>query len=115
MKADEREDATPMDDQGDARALRRDPVAGDAHGDGELLPGPLHDLGARGDGAPLGGGTPAGARPAVPRDRGASRRVDDDRDARRTLASPRRRGLPDGTRPRALIKIAAPVKGRLRE
>src|SRR3954452_17421820 len=100
MEADEREDATSMDDQGDASALRRDPVAGDAGGDGELLPGPVHDLGARGDGAPLGGGAPRGAGAAVPGDRAANRSVDDDGDAGRALAAPRRGRLPGGARPR---------------
>src|SRR3954453_4180309 len=115
-----------MADQGDARALRRDPVAGDAGGDGELLPGPVHDLGARGDGAPLGGGASRGAGPAVPGDRGASRSVDDDGDAGRALAAPRRGRLPGGTRPLGsavgpapasarTLRVAVPVKGRLRE
>src|SRR3954454_16367404 len=115
-----------MADQGDARALRRDPVAGDAGGDGELLPRPVHDLGARGDGAPLGGGASRGAGPAVPGDRGANRSVDDDGDAGRALAAPRRGRLPGGTRPLGsavgpapasarTLRVAVPVKGRLRE
>src|SRR3954451_7215750 len=115
-----------MADQGDARALRRDPVAGDAGGDGELLPRPVHDLGARGDGAPLGGGASRGAGAAVPRDRGANRSVDDDGDAGRALAAPRRGRLPGGARPRGraigsaqrgagTLRVAVPVKGRLRE
>src|SRR3954451_8001084 len=115
-----------MADQGDARALRRDPVAGDAGGDGELLPRPVHDLGARGDGAPLGGGASRGAGPAVPGGRGANRSVDDDGGAGRALAAPRRGRLPGGTRPLGsavgpapasarTLRVAVPVKGRLRE
>src|SRR3954452_11358265 len=115
-----------MADQGDARALRRDPVAGDAGGDGELLPRPVHDLGARGDGAPLGGGASRGAGSSVPGDRGANRSLDDDGDAGRALAAPRRGRLPGGTRPLGsavgpapasarTLRVAVPVKGRLRE
>src|SRR5437763_8218557 len=115
MRTYESEDATPLADEGNARALRRDPVPGDAGGDGELLPGSLHAVGAGGDGAPLGGGAPAGAGAPVPGGRGADRRVDDDGDPRGALAAPRRGRLPLGARPRNLLRVAVPVKGRLRE
>src|SRR6185312_11814889 len=84
-------------------------------GRGAVLPGPVHDLGARGDGAPLGGGAAARAGAAVPGDRGANGRVDDDRDARGPLAAPRRGRLPAGARPSGDLKVALPAKGRLRE
>src|SRR5579871_5858794 len=109
------ERATSMADQGDARALRRDPAAGDAGGDGGVLPGSVHALGARGDGAPLAGGAPAGAGPAVRGDRGANGGVDDDGDARGALAAPRGGRLPDGARPNGQLRVALPAKGRLRE
>src|SRR3954452_6713545 len=126
MRTDESEDATPVADQGDARALRRDSLPGDARGGGELLPGPVHAVGARGDGAPLGGGAPAGAGAAVPGDSGTDRRLDDDGDARGALASARGGRLPGGPRPRGLLsarpegsartlRVAVPAKGRLRE
>src|SRR5919201_6869892 len=70
---------------------------------------------ALGDGASLGGGAPARARPAVPGDRRANGRVDDDRDAGRPLAAPRGGRLPAGARSRGLLRLALPVKGRLRE
>src|SRR5690242_17510556 len=112
MKEDDgRAEPTPMGDQGDARALRRDPVAGEQEGRGAVLPGPLHDLGARGDGAPLGSGTAPGAGPAVPRDRGANGRVDDDRHARGALAASWRGRLPAGARPSGDLKVALPAKG----
>src|SRR3954469_10270192 len=126
MRTDESEDATPVADQGDARGLRRDSLPGDARGGGELLPGPVHAVGARGDGAPLGGGAPAGAGAAVPGDSGTDRRLDDDGDARGALASARGGRLPGSPRPRRLLsarpegaarklRVAVPAKGRLRE
>src|SRR5438094_2798331 len=106
---------TPMGDQGDAKALRRDRVAADTRGDGALLPGPLHPLGAGGDGPSLGGGAPAGAGAAVPGDRRANGRVDDDGDTSGALAARRRGRLPAGARSRELLRVALPAKGRLRE
>src|SRR5262245_21016416 len=126
MRTHESEDTTPVADQGDAKALRRDSLPGDARGDGELLPGSLHALGARGDGASLGGGAPAEAGAPVRGDRRADRRVDDDRDPRRALAEARRGRLSLGSRPSGLLRhgpegsagklrVAVPAKGRLRE
>src|SRR6059058_3600285 len=115
MRTHGREDSTPVGDEGDARALRRDPVAGDAAGARGLPPGPMHALRARGDGAPLGGGAPARERAPVPGDRGANGRVDDDGDARRPLAAARRGRLSNGAGPRGLLRVALPAKGRLRE
>src|SRR3954462_39278 len=106
---------TPVGDEGDAKALRGDSRAREQGGRGAVLPGSVHALGARGDGAPLGGGAPAGAGAAVPGDRGANGRVDDDRDPRRALAAPRRGRLPAGARPNGLLRVAVPVKGRLRD
>src|SRR3954454_24396828 len=106
---------TPMGDQGDAKALRGDSGAREQGGRGTVLPGPVHALGARGDGAPLGSGAPAGAGAAVPGDRGANGRIDDDRDSRGALAAPRRGRLPAGARPNGLLRVAVPVKGRLRD
>src|SRR6478752_4933679 len=106
---------TPMGDQGDARTLQGDPGAREQGGRGTVLPGSVHAVGARGDGAPLGGGAPAGAGAALSGDRGANGRVDDDGDTRGALAAPRRRRLPAGARPNGLLRVAVPVKGRLRD
>src|SRR4051794_2459474 len=102
-----------MADERDATALRGDPLAGVAGGDGGVLPGPVHALGARGDGAPVAGGAPAGAGAALPGDRREDGRIDDDRDAGRPLAASRRGRLPGGAG--SLLKVAVPAKGRLRE
>src|SRR5581483_1304429 len=104
---------------GDRRPLRRDPQPEDAYGADRVPAGPLHALGARGDGAPLGGGPAAGQGPSVHGDRGEDRGLDDDRDAGRALAAPRRGRLPAGARSREArggrLTIAVPVKGRLRD
>src|SRR6478752_515905 len=116
MKArDGRAEPTPVGDQGDAKALRGDSRAREQGGGGAVLPGSVHAVGARGDGAPLGGGAPAGAGTSLPGDRGANGRVDDDGDTRGALAAPRRRRLPAGARPNGLLRVAVPVKGRLRD
>ena len=89
-----------------------------------LPAGSVHALGAGGDGAPLGRGAAAGRGPAVPRGRAADGRVDDDGDAGRALAAPRRGRLPLGAgpprppehrRPRqgpAARAVVAPARGR---
>src|SRR5690348_14700877 len=110
-----RPEPTSVANQGDAGALWSDRDAADAAGAGGVLPGPVHDLRAGGDGAPLAGGTPAGTRPAVPRDRRANGRVDHDGDAGRALAPARRGRLQGSAQPRGLLRVALPVKGRLRE
>src|SRR4051812_3660755 len=112
---DGRTEPTPVGDEGDARALRGDSRAREQGGRGTLLPGPVHAVGARGDGAPLGGGAPAGAGAAVPGDRRADGSVDDDRHAGGALAAPRRGRLPARARPNDLLRVAVPVKGRLRD
>src|SRR5438477_7651543 len=104
-----------MGNQGDAKALRRDRVAEDTRGGGAVLPGSLHPLGAGGDGPPLGSRAPARTRVAVPGDRRANGRVDDNGDAGGPLAAPRRGWLPVGAGARGLLRLALPVKGRLRE
>src|SRR3954468_9299554 len=111
---------TYMADTGNDGALRGDREPGVAGGGGDLLPGSLHARGAGGDGAPLGGGAAPGAGAAVPGDLAADGRVDDDRDAGRALAAPRRGRLSPGARPDRggdvdRLTIAVPVKGRLRE
>src|SRR4051794_13748608 len=115
MTADGDQEPTPVGDEGNARALRRDPVAEEQGGGGSVLPGPLHDLGAGGDGAPLASGAARGEGPAVSGDRGANGRVDDDGDARRALAAPRRGRVPLGARSLDILRVAVPAKGRLRE
>src|SRR5947209_5896029 len=115
MATDGNQEPTPMGNEGNARALRRDPLAGEQGGDGSVLPGPLHDLGAGGAGAPLAGGTAPGAGAALPGDRGANGSVDDDGDARGALAAPRRGRLSRSARPLGLLRVAVPAKGRLRD
>src|SRR5476649_201615 len=109
------QEPTHMAHEGNARALRRDADAGEPLGSGGVLPGPLHPVGAGGDGPSLAGGTPAGAGPAVSGDSGAHARLDDDRDARGVLAQARRRRVSAGARPLGLLRVAVPAKGRLRE
>src|SRR3984957_18238635 len=104
----------------DAGALGGDPRAGVARGGRALPPRPLHDRGAGGADAPLGGGTAARRGPSLHGGGAQDARLDDDGDAGRALASPRRGRLPARARPaegRELerLKIAVPVKGRLRE
>src|SRR5436309_651532 len=106
MRTYESEDATSMADQGNGGGLRRDPLAGDPRGGGELLPGSLHAVGARGDGTPLGGGAAGGPGTAVPGDRQADGRLDDDGDPRGALAAPRRGRLPLG----AAVPEESPVR-----
>src|SRR5579862_2675331 len=116
---DGRESATHMGNETDARGLRRDPVIGVAGGGRVVLPGSLHDVRAGSDGAPLGSGSAARAGLAIPGDRPEDARLDDDRDARGALAEARRRRLQARARPQEgrtqLLKVAVPVKGRLRE
>src|SRR5437764_9389521 len=117
---DGREGTTSVAYAGDERSRRRDAQPEDASGARGLPPRPLHARGAGGDGAPLGGGAGAGSRSAVPGSGGEDRRVDDDGDAGRALASPRRGRLPRGARsPQerddGRLRIAVPAKGRLRE
>src|SRR4029077_6562713 len=90
-------------------------VVGVEAGDGGVLPGPLHALGAGGDGASLASGPPAGAGPAVSGDRREDGRVDDDGHAGGALAAPRRGRLSHSARPLGLLRVAVPAKGRLRE
>src|SRR6185437_9759343 len=117
-ESDGRTGATRMADEGAEGALRRAALTGVARGAGAVPAGPVHALGARGDGAPVGGGPARGAGAAVPGDRAADGRLDDDGDAGRALAEPRRGRLPARARPDAgdgRLTIAVPVKGRLRE
>src|SRR5581483_10972702 len=109
------QEPTPVAHRGDGGALRRDQVAADARGSRALPQGSVHALGAGGDGPPLAGGAAPGRGAAVPRDRAANGSLDDDRDARGALAAPRRGRVSPGARARDLLKVALPVKGRLRE
>src|SRR5262245_50024866 len=95
-RGDGRPRTTYMADAGDGGALRGDREARVAGGGGDLLPGSLHARRVGGDGASLGGRPAAGARAAVRRDRTADGGLDDDRDAGRALAPPRRGRLPAG-------------------
>src|SRR6516225_48703 len=106
---------TPMAHAGDGGALRRGEGTADALRGRALSARSMHALGARGDGAPLAGGTPARPGASVPGDLGANGRVDNDGDARGALAPARRGRVPAGARPRGLLKVALPVKGRLRD
>src|SRR5437764_10860439 len=99
----------------DARAVPDDRGAGDEGRGGAILPGSLHARGAGGDGASLAGSTPARAGSAVPGDRGANGSLDDDGDAGGALATARRGRLSASARPLGLLRVAVPVKGRLRE
>src|SRR5437764_4384321 len=115
----DREDATPMGNPRDDRALRRvlEPQVEAAAGD--LPAGSLHAWGAGGNGPSLEGRTAGAPGGAVHRDRGADRGVDRDRDARGPLAEPRRGRLPhrdrQGQEGGDRLTIAVPVKGRLRD
>src|SRR3954453_22081384 len=114
-KRDGGTEPTPMGDQGDAKALRGDPRAREQGGRRAVLPGPVHVVGAGGDGAPLGSRAAARAGASLPGDRRANGSVDDDRDSRGALAAPRRGRLPARARPNDLLRVAVPVKGRLRD
>src|SRR5579884_874582 len=111
--------ATRVADEGVDAALRRDPLAEVEGRPGALLPGPVHGRRARGDGAPLGGGSPRGRGGALRGDLGADGSVDDDRDAGVALAAPRRRQLLARARSakagEVRLTVAVPVKGRLRD
>src|SRR5712692_4025058 len=115
-----RQRTTYMADPRDDTALPGDAVAGDPGGDRMVPSGSLHARGAGGDGAPVGGGAPGRPRAAVHRDRGQDGGLDDDGDAGAALASPRRGRLSRGARAAERsdddrLRIAVPVKGRLRE
>src|SRR5579862_2546846 len=104
-----------MEDQRAERAVGRDPRAAVAGRGGAVPAGPLHDRGARGDGAPLGGGSARRPGLAVPGGGAEDARVDDDGDAGRTLAATRRGRLSPGARPPEgrdidRLTIAVPVK-----
>src|SRR3954466_4544213 len=105
----------------DDPALRGDPLAPDGGGGSRILPGPVHAVGAGGADAPLAGGAAGGSRPALPGDRGARGRLEDGGDARGALAAPRRGRVPAGARAYGLpqrsdrLRVAVPVKGRLRD
>src|SRR3954449_2951617 len=112
---------THMANDRDGRSLRSDPLAQDERGGSGVLPRPLHAVGVGGDGAPRAGGAPGGRGTAVPGGREPDGRVDDDGDAGGALAAPRGGRLPAGARAHGAalrsdrLKIAVPVKGRLRE
>src|SRR6478672_9512374 len=110
---------TPMDDARDVRALRRPPLDEEGGGAGGVPAGPLHAVGAGGDGSPLAGGQAGGPGPAVPGGGREDGSLDGDRDAGGALAQPRRRRLSAGARPGEAgserLTIAVPVKGRLRD
>src|SRR5688500_63185 len=82
-----------------------------------LLSRSLHALRARGNGTPLAGREAGRPGPALPGGGEAGPRVDDNGDARRPLVTARAGRLParDRPDPEARLRIALPVKGRLRE
>src|SRR5579862_2082897 len=109
-----RQEPTSMADQGDARSLRDPALVRDAGGAGALPGGSLHAVGAGDAGAPVAGGEARRPGSAVRRGGAENGRIDGDGDARGALAASRRGRLQDRARP-ALLKVAVPVKGRLRD
>src|SRR5688500_3243001 len=111
-----------MANQRDRRSLGGDSQPPNAGRGAAVLPGPLHAAGDRGDDAPLAGGAVAGSGPPVSRSRRADRRLDDDGDTGRTVASAWGGRVPAGARSASSqdtasrrLTIAIPSKGRLRE
>jgi ATP phosphoribosyltransferase len=106
---------------GDQRPVRDNCILEDGGGGGAVPTGSLHALGAGGDGAPVAGGAARGRGEAVPGDLEDDRRLDGDGDEGGALAALRGSRVPLGARsPEAEVeadrlRIAIPVKGRLRE
>src|SRR3954447_4394699 len=106
---------------GDERVVRGDRQPTDGGRGGAVPAGSVHALGARGDDAPLAGGAAGGRGSAVPRGVAGDGRLDGDGDARGALAPVRGGRLPLGAGSaeaegeQDLLRIAIPVKGRLRE
>src|SRR3954467_14857750 len=104
---------------GDQRSAADDRLPEDGGGGGAIPAGPVHDLGARGDGAPLARGAAGGRGATIPGGREGDGRVDGDGDAGGALAEVRRGRVPLVARPaeatQDLLRIAIPAKGRLRE
>src|SRR4051794_10431907 len=106
---------------GNRRLVANDRLLEVGGGSGAILPGPLHDLGARGDVAPLARGAAGRRGRALPGGFEGDGRVDGDGDAGGPLAEVRGGRLPLGARaaetPREQdrLRIAIPAKGRLRE
>src|SRR5436305_8769149 len=108
-----------MADARDDRALRGDSHPEITGGAGVVPAGPLHAVGAGGDGTPVGGRAAGRPGAAVPRDRRADGRLDGDRDKGGALAPPRRGRLSararQGETDSDRLTIAVPVTGRLRD
>src|SRR3954471_21615157 len=110
-----------MANPGDERAVRGDREPTDGGRGGAVPAGPVHAVGARGDGASVAGGAARGRGSAVPRGVAGDRRLDGDGDARGALAPVRGGRVPLGVGSaeaegeQDLLRIAIPVKGRLRE
>src|SRR6266540_4339953 len=105
---------------GDERAVPGDLFVGVAAGGAAVPPRSLHTERAGSDGASLAGRAAAGSRAAVPEDRRADARLDDDRDPRGALAALRGGRLSPAARPvedrdEDRLRVAVPAKGRLRE
>src|SRR4051794_32405842 len=104
---------------GNQRSAADDPRPEDGRGGGAIPAGPVHDLGARGDVAPLARGAAGGRGATLPGGRADDRGLDGDGDAGRPLAEVRGGRLPLAARPAEApqdhLKIAIPAKGRLRE
>src|SRR5579862_8218459 len=103
-----------MADEGDARSLRDAARVRDAGGAGALPEGSLHAVGAGDAGAPVAGGEARRPGSAVRRGGAENGRIDGDGDARGALAALRRGRVSARPRP-SLLRVAVPVKGRLRE
>src|SRR5579862_7413102 len=109
-----RQEPTSMADQGDARSLRDPALVRDAGGAGALPEGSLHAVGAGDAGAPVAGGEARRPGPAVRGGGAENGRIDGDGDARGALAA-LRRGRVSARARSSLLRVAVPVKGRLRE
>src|SRR4051812_30850687 len=106
-----------MADETAPGSLRDDRLTPD-HGRGGALPArSLHEVGARRNGAQVGGRAAPERGPALPRGGEAIARLDDDGDAGGAMAPERRGRLFAGTSPspQGRLRIAVPSKGRLRE
>src|SRR6516225_11720455 len=114
LTRDGNREPTPMAYEGDGGALRGDPLDQDARRAGVVPAGPLHAAGAGDPGAPLAGGEAPGRGAAVPGGGGANGRVDHDGDAGGAVAAARRGRLSARSRS-DFLRVAVPVKGRLRE
>src|SRR5690242_446736 len=104
---------------GNQRPVADDRLPEDGGRGGAIPAGPVHDLGAGGDVAPLARGAARGRGATLPGGGEDDRRLDGDGDPGRPLVEVRGGRLPRGARPAEApqdrLRIAIPAKGRLRE